>query len=547
LKLLIVSAFLFLVCLSNSLAQTHCRNTPARSWWDVLHYDLTVQFDLTSAKINGHNIIKAKALKDAQSVMELDLQLPMVVDSVLIAHQVLGTVGDPIPFIQEDNVCFIMLPYASLAEGQEFKIKVFFHGRPIEAANAPWDGGMVSRKDAQGNAWLAMACQGIGASVWWPCKDIATDEAEEGVSMRYIVPNGYTAIGNGRLVATRPLAKTGYTEWHWQTIHPINNYSVTFYIGKYESWQEQYKGEGGSMPITYYVLKGNKQKAAKHFRPMHSILHALEYWMGPYPFYADGFKLVEAPYLGMEHQSAIAWGNNYQMGYEGRDRSGSGYGLLFDFLMVHETAHEWFGNSLTASSPAEAWIQEGFTSYAETLFLEQIADKQKAFAYQHGKWQNIKNDIPVQGSYDLCTEGSTDQYDKAGAMIHTIRVLMNNDSLFRQMLRQLQSTYQHQIVTAFDIRTFIHQFSGLNLDKLFDQYLLHTDLPVLAFRHTNEGVQLRWERAVAGFDMPVRLYVSKQDLWLQPDETWRTVPQATSLHDIKLDDAFLISIIGLNQ
>lgn len=526
------------------VAKPRCDNTPGRSWWDVQHYNLNVNFDLPTGEINGYNIITAKALKSAQSVMELDMQLPMVIDSIVINSPILGQVGALVPFMQEDDVCFVMLPFAGLKEDDLFSIKVLFHGKPHEAANAPWDGGIVRKKDGAGNHWLAMACEGVGASVWWPCKDIRSDEADNGMDMYYTCPDDYTAIGNGKLIGTKPAGK-GFKEWHWAAKAPINNYNVTFYIGKYETWQDTFKGETGSLRLSYYVLKGNKAKALKHFQPLTGMLRALEYWLGPYPFYEDGYKLVEAPYLGMEHQSAVAWGNNYKMGYNGVDRSGTGYGLLFDFLIAHETAHEWFGNNITAASPAEMWIQEGFTSYAEALYLEELAGKEKAFAYQRGKWQNIRNDEPTQGSYEQCTEGSTDHYDKAGAMVHMIRRIIDNDSLFRQMLRGMNSRFRHQIVSAQDIRSYINKFSGRIFDKVFDQYLLMKDLPVLAFRQEADGrIQAQWQGVIKNFDMPVFIDVGEKDLWIYPTEKWKDVNVDAAPEHIRVDDAFLVKVSG---
>lgn len=531
---LILLALLFTVYQSS--AKPGCKNTPGRSWWDVQHYELHADFNIEDQSISGYNIITSRVTLDGQSVMEIDLQLPMVIDSVVLPQKD----KQLIPFMQEDDLCYIMFPFAGFRTDDTFSVKIFYHGRPRQAINAPWDGGLVSRKDAAGNYWLAMACEGTGGSIWWPCKDLRSDEPDEGVDLYYGCTAGYTAIGNGKLVNKYDSDKDRKV-WHWRVQSPINIYNVTFYIGKYDTWRETFKGLSGNLTLDYYVLKGNKARAQKHFAEVKPMLTCFEQWMGPYPFYEDGYKLVEAPYLGMEHQSAVAWGNEYNKGYKGIDRSGTGYGLLFDFLIIHESGHEWFGNSITAASPEDTWIQEGFTSYTETLYLECLAGKEKAFEYQHGKWRNIRNDAPPQGIAGSCDEGSADHYDKAGAMIHMIRAVMGNDSLFRQMLLDMNRRFRHKTVSAAEIETFINEFSGRDFSAMFRQYLTTKDIPRISFRKNADGtVSYKWLQAIDGLDMPVLINVGSGVRWITPSSEWQNFhPEMAG--DIRISDIFLVN------
>jgi len=538
---LLLSFLVFYSC--NLLAVPRCQNTPGRSWWDVQHYDLHVDFDITQQAVSGYNIISSRVLADGQSVMEIDMQLPMVVDSVAITQQ-----GEQlIPFIQEDDICYVMFPFAGFRVNDTFSIKVFYHGKPRQAINPPWDGGLVSKKDAAGNYWLAMACEGTGSSVWWPCKDIRSDEPDRGVDLYYECPVAYSAIGNGKLVKRYNKGKDRQV-WHWKVQSPINNYNVTFYIGKYDTWHDTYNGLSGLLSLDYYVLKGNKAKAQKHFAEVKPMLACFESWMGPYPFYEDGYKLVEAPYLGMEHQSAVAWGNEYKKGYKGKDRSGTGKGLLFDFLIVHESGHEWFGNNITAASPEDTWIQEGFTSYTETLYLECIAGKESAFQYQHGKWQNIRNDASPQGIAGSCDEGSSDHYDKSAAMIHMIRAIIDNDSLFKEMLREMNKQFGYRTVSSAEVENFINEFSGKDFSTVFRQYLTTKDIPLLAFRKDSDNVVFyKWVQAIDRFDMPVLIDVGDGSRWIKPSFQWQRLQLNRSTDTPKVNDIFLVNAIWSND
>ncbi len=523
-----------------------CINTPHRAWWDAQHYELHVKFNLEDSSISGYNIVTAKTLIELQSVMQLDLQLPMVVDSVKLITKATSKKTNLIPFVQENDVCYVMFPHPNFKNDEIIKIQVFFHGKPKVAQQAPWDGGLVVSNDKAGNAWWAVACQGIGASVWWPCKDFRADEPDKGVSLFYEVPKGYSAIGNGRLFEKVEKQKTDI--WIWETSYPINLYNVTFYIGKYTQWSDTYDGENGILNLVYYVLPENLEKSKQQFAQVKTMLQCFEYWMGPYPFYRDGYKLVEAPYLGMEHQSGIAYGNKFQNGYLGKDRSESGFGLDFDFIIVHESGHEWFGNNISVADVADEWIHEGFTSYTETLMEECIADKEKSFAYQQGKKRTIKNDKPIQGVYFTCDAGSGDRYDKAGMMIHAMRLMIDDDSLFRMMLRKMNDTFAYQTISTHQILQFVNAYSGIDFTTLFRQYLNKKSPPVLAWKKIGKNkVAYRWMNCVSGFNMPIIIYRKNVSEKIVPSYKWQLLEGATKPVQLRVSPDYYLTETWLEK
>lgn len=482
-----------------------CSNTAARSWWDVQAYELDVVFDTAANYITGSNTITAKVTAPVIDSLQLELHAPLQVDSVLMQGRKLG--------ISQYGNTYYIKGFAYLLQ-DSFTFKVYYHGEPVIARRAPWDGGFVRRTDANGRPWLAVACQGAGAYLWYPCKNFTGDEPERAV-MHYTVPAGLTAIGNGRLTGTT--TQGALQTFTWAVQNPINNYDITFYIGDYVHWSDTFAGAKGPLSLDFYVLRENETKARKQFAEVKPMLSCFEEKLGPYPFYEDGYKLVDAPYLGMEHQSAVAYGNEYKMGYLGRDRSKTGVGLTYDFIIIHESGHEWFGNSITAADLADTWIQEGFTSYSETLFAECMRGRADGFRYQQGKRGGIQNDAPVQGRYNACDEGSSDHYDKAAFMIHMIRMIMDDDSRFFAMLRAMNAKFYHQLVKSSDIENFINEYSGKDFSKLFEQYLRHKEIPVLNRKQTAAGSYYYWTGAVPGFNMPVLLELAdRKKVWIQP-------------------------------
>jgi aminopeptidase N len=384
---------------------------PGRIGWDVLQYDITVQPDFNTKTIRGLN--KLTYFDTGVKLMQLDLQEPMMIDSIIKDDQ-------RIPFRREGNVFWVMLrDTAAMYKIKPGKraITIYFSGKPKEAVNPPWDGGWIWKKDKNGNPWMTVACQGLGASVWYPCKDVQSDEPDSGAILRIIVPDSLVAVGNGRLT-DKQSAGDGNTTYTWTVKSPINNYCIVPYIGKYVHFGEIYKGEKGPLTMDYWVLDYNLDKAKEQFKDAPRMMKAFEHWFGPYPFYVDGYKLVDAPHLGMEHQSATAYGNGYQKGYHGTDLSGTGWGMKWDFIIVHESGHEWFANSITSKDIADMWIHESFTNYSETLFTDYYYGTKAGNEYVIGTRKRIVNKSPIIGPYGVNKEGSGDMYYKGGNMLH---------------------------------------------------------------------------------------------------------------------------------
>ena len=427
-----------------------------RTWWDVLRYDIEVKPDYASKTIEGKVKIIFKTLtlpKKHKNNMQFDLQQPLTVDSVKQNYwvSVLDRNGDLIKhtsypgfkdFYRTDNIVYLTYDYSmaeiNLKENKIDSVTIYYHGKPQEAIRPPWDGGWIWKKDAQGRPWMSVASQGLGASVWYPCKDHQSDEPDNGASLSVIVPDTLVAVGNGRLV--NKTEANGLSTFTWEVKNPINNYNIVPYIGKYVNWSDTLQGEKGTLDLNYWVLDYNLENAKEHFTQVKPMLRAFEYWFGPYPFYGDGYKLVDAPHLGMEHQSAVAYGNKYMNGYLGRDLSGTGWGLKWDYIIVHESGHEWFANNITTKDIADMWVHEGITDYSETLFTEYYYGKQAGNEYNYGQRKGIQNSKTVIGTYGVNKEGSGDMYPKGANLLHTIRHAISNDEKFGNILRGLNQT-----------------------------------------------------------------------------------------------------------
>ena len=502
-------------------------NGPGRDWWDVLHYDITVKPDFINKSISAMVEMKFKTNNDGNKTMQIDLQKPLLIDSIFFNDT-------KVDFKNNFNNTWSLYlkdiqskTYIDKAEGgrgwtsKEQTIIIFYNGKPLEAVRPPWDGGWIWKKDKNANPWMSVACQGLGASVWYPCKDIQSDEPDYGATLNIIVPDSLVGIGNGRLIEKK-IMNDGNTKYTWSVVNPINNYNIIPYIGKYVHFGETYKGEAGNLDMDYWVLDSNLDKAKEHFKDAPRMMKAFEYWFGPYPFYEDGYKLVDAPHLGMEHQSATAYGNEYKNGYLGTDRSGSGWGLKWDFIIVHESGHEWFANNITAKDMADNWVHEGFTSYSEVLFTEYYYGKEAATDYVTGVRKRIRNDIPIIGPYGVNKDGSGDMYNKGSNLIHTIRQVINNDVLFRKILRGLNKTFYHQTVSSRQIEDYISKQSKINFSKVFDQYLRTTQVPTLEYKLNGYKLQYRYSNCIKGFNLPLKIKF-KGDKWIRPIQSWQTL------------------------
>ncbi|ALR30558.1 peptidase M1 [Chryseobacterium sp. IHB B 17019] len=485
-------------------------NTKFRNFWDVKKYNLSVEPDFEQKSIKGNNTISFEIIKDAANpTFQIDLQQPMKADKVeasfLIAEY------------KQDGDFIWIKTNKNFKKGEKYTINVTYSGNPTIAKNAPWDGGWVFTKDEKGNPWMSVADEGIGASIWLPTKDIWSDEPDNGVIMKIITPKDLVGIGNGKLIDKKTQGdKIAYS---WEVKNPINAYSIIPNIGKYVNFKDTYKGEKGTLDLDYWVLDYNLDKAKKQFQQVKPMLSAFEYWFGPYPFYEDSYKLVDSPYLGMEHQSNVAYGNGYQNGYLGRDLSGTGVGLNWDYIIIHESGHEWFANNITAKDQADMWVHEGFTMYSEVLFTEKYMDKKSADIYMQGIHKTINNDIPIIGKYGVRNEGSGDMYPKGASMLHTIRQVINNDDKFRQILRGLNKDFYHQTVTTQQVEDYISKKSGIDFSSIFNQYLRTTKVPVLEYVQKGEEMKFRYTDVVKGFNLPIRI----GEQTINPTEQWQTV------------------------
>ncbi len=470
--------------------------TALRTCYDIQYYHLDVKVDIDNKFISGNNLFKFEAVERFNK-LQFDLFDNLSVDKVEYK-------GKSLPFTREYNAVFVDFP-EYIEKGKVDSFTVHYSGNPIQATRAPWDGGFDWKKDSNGKPWVATACQGLGASVWWPNKDHQSDEVKS-MLISVAVPNGVMNVSNGRLVKTEKL-KNGYTKYHWKVENPINNYNVALNIGDYTHFKETYAGEKGPLSVDYYVLKENAGKIDHLKKNANETLKAFEHWFGPYPFYEDGYKLVETAHLGMEHQSAVAYGNKYQNGYLGRDGSRTGWGLKWDFIVVHESGHEWFGNNITSNDLADMWIHESFTNYSEALLIDFFYGKEASQAYVNGNRRGIQNDSPIQGPYNVNKEGSGDMYNKGGVLHNMIRTMIDDDDKWRDILRGLNKKFYHQTVDYGDIVNFMSKESGINLDKTFEQFVQKKSIPTLEVIENSPGVfMIRWISEVKDFQMPVHIF-----------------------------------------
>jgi aminopeptidase N len=487
--------------------------TPERAWWDLTYYHLNVKPNAKDSTLTGSTVINYKVLQPNQTI-QVDLQEPLKVEKVVQD-------GQTLTYKRDGNAFFITL-IKKQEKGKSESIEVFYSGRPRLAKRPPWDGGVQWVPDGKGNTIISTSCQGLGSSVWWPCKDHMYDEPDS-MMVSITVPKAMTDVSNGKLRSVVENNDDTHT-FNWAVINPINNYGVNMNVANYVSWTETYKGEKGDLPLSFYVLPQNLEKAKVQFKQANQMLKAFEHWFGPYPFYEDGYKLVEVPYLGMEHQSSVTYGNGYQMGYLGRDLSKTGWGLKWDFIIVHESGHEWFANNITYKDAADMWVHEGFTNYSENLYTEFYFGKEAGADYVIGTRALIANDIPIIGPYGVNESGSRDMYYKGGNILHTIRQVVNDDEKWRQILRGLNKTFYHQTVVTAQIEDYISKQAGRNMSKVFDQYLRGIKVPVLEYTFKDNSVQYRWANVVTGFDMPVKIKLGEEkEQFVYPTAEWKTL------------------------
>ncbi|MAB67056.1 MAG: peptidase M1 [Bacteroidetes bacterium] len=503
--------------------------TAERAWWDVTYYHLDMKVNLDDSTFSGTNTILYKVDSLTTNLMQIDLQEPMQISEITQE-------GKALSFEREGNVFFVET-LQNQKIGEVYELKVQFFGKPKKAVRAPWDGGISWTRDKNGNPFVASSNQGIGASIWWPNKDHAYDEPDS-MLMSITVRDDLMNVSNGRL-RKEVDNNDGTKTWHWFVGNPINNYGVNINIGDYVHFEQIYEGEKGELDMDFYVLSYNLEKATEQFADAPRTMEAFEYWFGPYPFYEDSYKLVEAPYLGMEHQSSVTYGNGFENGYLGRDLSNTGWGLKFDFIIIHETGHEWFANNITYKDVADMWIHESFTHYSEYLFLEYHFGKKAANEYARGVRLSIQNDRPIIGIYNVNYEGSSDMYYKGGNMLHTIRQVIGDDELWREILRGLNKEFYHQTVTTEEIENYIIEKSGKDLEPIFDQYLRDYRVPVLEYYFRDNNLVYRWNNTVSNFNMPIKVYIDGKEVMLKPRTRWQATP--SSGRELRVDIDYYVA------
>ncbi|MBC35465.1 MAG: peptidase M1 [Bacteroidetes bacterium] len=510
--------------------------TPEREWWDLSYYHLSVKVNPSDSSFHGTNLVQYKVLK-AQQLMQIDLQPPMEITKITQN-------GKELRYERDGNAFFI-----SLDESQEIgstnSILIEYHGKPHISKRPPWEGGVTWKKDKNGFDFISTANQGDGGSLWWPSKDHPYDEPDS-MLISINIPNPLMNVSNGRL-RKHEVHEDGTNTSHWFVSNPINNYGVNINIGKYAHFSDVYKGEKGDLDCDYWVLEYNEEIAKEHFKQAHLMLEAFEHWFGPYPFYEDGFKLVEVTYPGMEHQSSVTYGNGYKNGFRGRDVSRSGYGDLFDFIIIHESGHEWFANSITNWDEADMWIHESFIAYSENLYVDYFWGKEASAAYCRGTRMNIRNDRPIIGIYNVRYEGSGDMYSKGANMLHTLRQMIDDDEKWRQILRGLNKEFYHQTVKTEQIEGFISKETGFDLQTFFDQYLRDTRIPTFEYSLVDGVLFYRWTNCVKGFKMKTKVYINNEMHWLDPSQRWQRIKAEEAIKKVEVDKDFYVASFELTE
>lgn len=490
--------------------------TPLRSCYDVTYYHLSIKVDTATRAIEGFNTIRFSVVNDFD-VMQVDLFENMTIEKILFDGQA------ELRFERELAAVYVHFP-RKLKHKAIHEIAIHYSGVPMEAKRPPWAGGFTWARDGEGNPWIAVTCQGTGASLWWPNKDHQSDEPDS-MLISVTVPSSLMNISNGRLRKKEDLGN-GWTRWDWFVSYPINNYNVTLNIGTFAHFSDVYVTGTDTLTLDYYVLRENLEKARRQFEQVKPMMQCFEKYFGPYPFIRDGYKLIEAPHTGMEHQSAVAYGNQYLQGYRGN--ASSEVGLMFDFIIVHETAHEWWGNSVTSNDIADMWIHESFGAYAEAVYVECLFGYAKAMSYVNGKKSRVLNDRPIMGTYGVHHRGSGDMYDKGQLVLNTLRHAMDNDSLWWDILRTIQRRFKYKSIDGDEIVRVVNEKTKQDWGYFFEQYLKRTNPPTLEVEVTKKGstvtLRYRWRADVEGFRMPIRV-TSEEGAYIliTPTTTWQSM------------------------
>ena len=480
---------------------------PYRANNDLLSYDLDIRVDPEKKSINGKNTIRFRMLKDDARI-QLDLYANMKVDKILLGQAELK-------YEREFNAVFVDFPQ-TLRKNSVVSIDFHYSGNPAETGRF---GGITFRKDASGHPWINTACQGIGASVWWPNKDQQRDEVEN-MRLRVTIPNDLVDVSNGQFQGKTDLGD-GYTRWDWLIHYPINNYCVSLNIGNYTHFSDKLN----DMTLDFYCLPENLEKARRQFPQAKTMIQCFEKYFGPYPFKKDGYKLIEVPYSGMEHQSAVTYGNHFANGYLERDWTGVGVSMKFDFIIIHESSHEWFGNSITAADTSDEWIHEGWGTYAEVVYVEHMFGYEDAIKYVNGYKTKVRNQQPVISQSEVNSTPPQDMYFKGALFLNTLRSVIDNDASWWKLVRDFYDRFKYQNIMTEDVVKFFNLKTGRNLTPIFDQYLRHTALPVLElqFQDSDGSVSYRWKADEKDFAMPVKVGKKGNRQLIRPTTEWQTM------------------------
>jgi len=507
--------------------------SPARTCYDVKYYDLRLQINPDKKSIKGSNTITYQIQEDTK-LLQIDLEPSLKIIAIQQNKKKLK-------FSRVERAIFVEFSKVQ-KKNDVHSIEIQYEGSPVVAKQAPWDGGFVWKQDTSGKPWVGVACQGVGASVWYPCKDHWSDKPDS-VRLQYDVPKGLMAVANGNLVKKEELAEA--SRYIWKVSYPINSYNITLNVADYRHFSDEYIAQDGQkLALDYYVLPQNLEKAKKHFeQEVKKMLACYEKLFGKYPFWNDGYALVETPYLGMEHQGAIAYGNQYQMGYSSNDLTGTGIQRTFDFIIIHETGHEYWGNSISGYDKSDMWIHEAFCTYGEALYVECLQGKEKAFTYTNGWQRIIRNDKPIIPQPFSNQEGSGDMYFKGALMLHTLRNVLDDDAKWFKIIYDFAQDFKGKITKTDEVLEYFERKMQKNVKPIFKQYLQHTQIPTFEYKVENNTLKYRWLADVAEFVMPIVLELAGKLVRLEANTSWQTLPYTGNLEDIKIrTDLFFVKI-----
>ena len=513
---------------------------PFRANNDLLYYHLHIKVDPIAKSISGKNTVRFRMLEDATRI-QLDLTETLRVDKILLG-------SEPVKYTRDSGAVFIDFPHA-LRAGKTYAIDFFYSGHPVATGRF---GGMSFESDPAGRPWIFTACEDDGSSIWWPSKDQWRDEPQDGMDISVAVPNILSDISNGRFVSTIPLKgkNEGYTEWNWHVSYPINSYDVALNIGAYEHFSDTYTSKDfAPLTLDFYALPENLDKAKAQFPQAKNMLAALEHYFGEYPFARDGYKLIQVPYAGMEHQSAVAYGNGFHNSYLVPDWTGVGVSPRFDFIIIHESGHEWFGNAVSAADRSDMWIHEGWDTYLESLFVEFHYGRADALKYLNGvpdpppaasgtrPYNGVASHISTHDRRPILTERGVngdppqDQYFKGAMMLNTLRSIVADDGKWFADIKAFYQAFKYKTTLTEEVVAWWNARTGLDLTPFFDQYLRHVEIPLLELNflpaadgdETHQIVMYKWRAAEPGFAMPVQAGDPAHWQTLHPTLQWQTL------------------------